>query len=119
MTWQRYEHLPHVDCFTTVLRGRRLPEDFRTPLAFGCCLLWYSVLCVLRVGLGTGGSLPYIVCCFITQLLPKCHPLGMFEEIGALTIAATPAELYSSVLKDTPLGMSRCMSVKAIVLTCR
>lgn len=43
----------------------------------------------------------------------------MFEEIGALTIAATPAELYSSVLKDTPLGMSRCMSVKAIVLTCR
>jgi len=48
----------------------------------------------------------------MTELLPKCHPLGMFEEIGALTIATTPAELYSSVLKDTPLGpfMAKCMT---------
>ena len=45
------------------------------------------------------------------QLLPKCHPLGMFEEIGALTIASTPGELYNSVLKETPLGpfMAKCM----------
>eukprot|EP00040_Diaphanoeca_grandis_P035395 m.222382 g.222382 ORF g.222382 m.222382 type:complete len:369 (+) comp33373_c2_seq4:131-1237(+) len=45
------------------------------------------------------------------ELLPKCHPLGMFEEIGALTIANTPSELYNSVLKDTPLGpfMAKCM----------
>lgn len=48
----------------------------------------------------------------MAELLPKCHPLGMFEEIGALTIAATPAELYNSVLKDTPLGpfMQKCMT---------
>lgn len=45
------------------------------------------------------------------ELLPKCHPLGMFEEIGALTIATTPGELYNSVLKETPLGpfMAKCM----------
>lgn len=47
----------------------------------------------------------------MNELLPKCHPLGMFEEIGVLTIAHTPAELYNSVLKDTPLGpfMAKCM----------
>lgn len=47
----------------------------------------------------------------MTELLPKCHPLGMFEEIGVLTIAHSPAELYNSVLKDTPLGpfMAKCM----------
>jgi V-type H+-transporting ATPase subunit d len=45
------------------------------------------------------------------ELLPKCHPLGMFDEIGVVTVATTPAELYSYVLKDTPLGpfMAKCL----------
>jgi hypothetical protein len=36
--------------------------------------------------------------------LLQCHPLGIFEEIGSLSIATTPAELYNSVLVDTPLS---------------
>lgn len=48
------------------------------------------------------------------ELLPKCHPLGHFEEMGALSIAGSPAELYNSVLQDTPLGpwMKKCLSVQ-------
>lgn len=48
----------------------------------------------------------------MSELLPKCHPLGLFEEMGAMTIASTPSELFSSVLKDTPLGpfMENCIS---------
>jgi len=40
----------------------------------------------------------------ITDLLPRCHPLGSFEQLGAITIADTPAQLYNAVLVDTPLG---------------
>ncbi|KNC84252.1 V-type proton ATPase subunit D 1 [Sphaeroforma arctica JP610] len=40
----------------------------------------------------------------ISELIPKCHPLGKFEEMGSLSIATTPAELYNSVLVDTPLA---------------
>ncbi len=42
----------------------------------------------------------------ISELIPKCHPLGSFEQMEAIHIAATPAELYNAVLVDTPLG--RC-----------
>jgi len=47
----------------------------------------------------------------MAELLPKCHPLGLFDEIGVVTVANTPAELYSCVLKDTPLGpfMAKCL----------
>ncbi|XP_014671746.1 PREDICTED: V-type proton ATPase subunit d-like [Priapulus caudatus] len=40
----------------------------------------------------------------ITELIPKCHPLGSFEEMEAIHIASTPAELYNAVLVDTPLA---------------
>lgn len=40
----------------------------------------------------------------ISELIPKCHPLGSFEQMEAIHVAATPAELYSAVLVDTPLG---------------
>ncbi|CAF0775572.1 unnamed protein product [Didymodactylos carnosus] len=40
----------------------------------------------------------------IGDLLPRCHPLGTFEQLGAITIADTPAQLYSAVLVDTPLA---------------
>eukprot|EP00124_Ichthyophonus_hoferi_P000755 Ihof_evm15s30 gene=Ihof_evmTU15s30 len=48
----------------------------------------------------------------ISELIPKCHPLGLFEEIGSLAIATTPAELFNSVLVDTPLApyFSNCVS---------
>ena len=40
----------------------------------------------------------------IAELRDKCHPLGSFEEMEQVNIAATPAELYEAVLVDTPLG---------------
>ena len=42
----------------------------------------------------------------IGDLLPRCHPLGSFEQLGAITVADTPAQLYTAVLVDTPLGQS-------------
>lgn len=43
----------------------------------------------------------------IGDLLPRCHPLGSFEQLGAITVADTPAQLYTAVLVDTPLGKSK------------
>ncbi|XP_078543200.1 V-type proton ATPase subunit d 2 [Lissotriton helveticus] len=40
----------------------------------------------------------------ISELVPKCHPLGSFEQMEAVSIAQTPAELYSAILVDTPLA---------------
>lgn len=40
----------------------------------------------------------------IAELLPKCHPLGSFEQMEAVSIAQTPAELYNAILVDTPLA---------------
>ena len=38
------------------------------------------------------------------ELLERCHPLGMFDSIGALTVASTVQELYQTVLVDSPIG---------------
>eukprot|EP00117_Sycon_ciliatum_P004000 scpid71112/ scgid8548/ V-type proton ATPase subunit d 1; P39; Physophilin; V-ATPase 40 kDa accessory protein; V-ATPase AC39 subunit; Vacuolar proton pump subunit d 1 len=48
----------------------------------------------------------------ISELLPKCHPLGQFEELGSLGIAQTAKDLYNAVLVDTPLAMffQECVS---------
>lgn len=43
----------------------------------------------------------------ISELIPKCHPLGSFEQMEAIHVAATPAELYNAVLVDTPLGKQK------------
>ena len=48
----------------------------------------------------------------ITELIPKCHPLGSFEQMEAIHIAATPAELYNAVLVDTPLGKQNWMGLE-------
>lgn len=40
----------------------------------------------------------------INELIPKCHPLGSFEQMEAIHIASTPAELYNAVLVDTPIA---------------
>ncbi|KAG9333740.1 hypothetical protein JZ751_010291, partial [Albula glossodonta] len=39
-----------------------------------------------------------------SELLPRCHPLGAFEQMAAVSIATTPAELYNAILVDTPLA---------------
>ncbi|KAM6918362.1 V-type proton ATPase subunit d 1-like [Xenentodon cancila] len=38
------------------------------------------------------------------ELLPRCHPLGAFDQMAAVGIARTPTELYTAILVDTPLG---------------
>ena len=40
----------------------------------------------------------------ISELMPKCHPLGNFEQIEAINVASSSVELYNAVLVDTPLG---------------
>lgn len=39
-----------------------------------------------------------------SELLNKCHPLGMFDSITALCVATNPEELYNLVLIDSPIG---------------
>lgn len=41
----------------------------------------------------------------ISELIPKCHSLGSFEQMEAIHVAATTDELYNAVLVDTPLGI--------------
>lgn len=40
----------------------------------------------------------------VSELIPKCHPLGMFDGIEALTTSTNPIELYQTVLIASPLG---------------
>lgn len=40
----------------------------------------------------------------ISELIPKCHPLGSFDQMEAINVAATPADLYNAVIVDTPLA---------------
>ncbi|OXB69374.1 hypothetical protein ASZ78_004864 [Callipepla squamata] len=40
----------------------------------------------------------------IAELVPKCHPLGSFEQMEAVSIASNPTELFNAILVDTPLG---------------
>jgi len=48
----------------------------------------------------------------ITELIEKCHPLGMFDAMGSLSVASNVSELYHSVLVDTPLAgyIQGCLS---------
>ena len=48
------------------------------------------------------------------DLLDRCHPLGMFESIGALTAASSVTELYNTVLVDSPLAsyFEKCLSAQ-------
>lgn len=40
----------------------------------------------------------------VAELLPRCHPLGAFDQMAAVGIARTSTELYTAILVDTPLG---------------
>lgn len=48
----------------------------------------------------------------VTELIERCHPLGMFDGIKALAVASTVQDLYQMVLVDTPLGplFSKCLN---------
>jgi len=48
----------------------------------------------------------------ITELIEKCHPLGMFDAMASLSVATNVSELYNSVLVDTPLAtyIQGCLS---------
>jgi len=38
------------------------------------------------------------------ELMYKCHPMGMFDTIGALTAASSVEDMYELVLVDSPIG---------------
>ena len=40
----------------------------------------------------------------LSELIPKCHPLGSFDQMEAIHVASTPSDLYNAVLVDTPLA---------------
>lgn len=40
----------------------------------------------------------------LSELIPKCNPLGIFDQMEAVIIANNPAELYNAILVDTPLA---------------
>ncbi|TPX71449.1 hypothetical protein SpCBS45565_g01030 [Spizellomyces sp. 'palustris'] len=48
------------------------------------------------------------------DLLERCHPLGMFDGIAALCVATNVAELYSTVLVESPLApyFEKCLSAQ-------
>lgn len=41
------------------------------------------------------------------ELLERCHPLGMFDSIAALCVATTVADLYNTVMIETPIGKTQ------------
>jgi V-type H+-transporting ATPase subunit d len=49
----------------------------------------------------------------LSELLDKCHPLGLFEGIATLTAIHSPEELYREILVDTPLApyFAECVNV--------
>eukprot|EP01112_Ceratiomyxa_fruticulosa_P002561 TRINITY_DN1268_c0_g1_i8.p1 TRINITY_DN1268_c0_g1~~TRINITY_DN1268_c0_g1_i8.p1 ORF type:complete len:353 (+),score=68.67 TRINITY_DN1268_c0_g1_i8:364-1422(+) len=40
----------------------------------------------------------------VTELIEKCHPLGFFKSMATLSAVHSVAELYNTVLIDTPLA---------------
>jgi len=47
-----------------------------------------------------------------TELIEKCHPLGMFDSMATLSVGTNVSELYNNVLVDTPLApyIQNCLS---------
>lgn len=50
----------------------------------------------------------------ISELIDKCHPLGLFDSMASLCIASTPEELYQEIIIDTPLApyFSECVALE-------
>lgn len=49
----------------------------------------------------------------VSELIDKCHPLGLFDSMASLCIATTPEELYREIIVDTPLApyFAECVSL--------
>jgi len=49
-----------------------------------------------------------------TELIEKCHPLGMFDSMATLSVGTNIADLYNNVLVDTPLApyIQNCLSAE-------
>lgn len=39
------------------------------------------------------------------EVIPRCHPLGLFDALPALTVVSSISELYNTALIDTPLAV--------------
>lgn len=50
----------------------------------------------------------------ISELIDKCHPLGLFDSMTSLVIATNPEELYREIVVDTPLApyFAECVSLE-------
>ncbi|EFA83304.1 vacuolar ATPase subunit DVA41 [Heterostelium album PN500] len=48
----------------------------------------------------------------VSELVDKCHPLGMFKSMATLSVVHNVADLYNMVLIDTPLApyVQECLS---------
>jgi V-type H+-transporting ATPase subunit d len=48
------------------------------------------------------------------DLIERCHPLGLFDSIAALTVATNVQELYDTVLVETPIApyFKGCLSAQ-------
>ncbi|EGC28253.1 hypothetical protein DICPUDRAFT_96211 [Dictyostelium purpureum] len=48
----------------------------------------------------------------ISELVDKCHPLGLFKSMATLSVVHNVADLYNNVLIDTPLApyIQNCLS---------
>jgi V-type H+-transporting ATPase subunit d len=48
------------------------------------------------------------------ELLDRCHPLGLFDSLPALCVATNVAELYNTVIVETPLApyFEKCLSAQ-------
>jgi len=48
----------------------------------------------------------------VNELLDKCHPLGVFDNMGTVAVASSMKELYRLVLVETPLApyFSECLT---------
>ena len=74
---------------------------FKVACVFVCFSYSYMIDNIILLITGTLHQRP------ITELVPKCHPLGSFEEMASINIASTPADLYNAVMIDTPLGITK------------
>uniref|UniRef100_A0A669BAP2 V-type proton ATPase subunit n=2 Tax=Oreochromis TaxID=8139 RepID=A0A669BAP2_ORENI len=100
---QSYEPLASFMDFITTVKYLPLIGKYRTfvtippllPLGFSYSYMIDNVILLIT------GTLHQRA---ISELVPKCHPLGSFEQMEAVNIAQTPAELYNAILVDTPLA---------------
>eukprot|EP00171_Calliarthron_tuberculosum_P011391 IDg11391t1 len=50
----------------------------------------------------------------LSELLDKCHPLGLFDSMASICVASTPEDLYREIVVDTPLApyFAECVTLE-------